>query len=69
MKLSKKESKFRERLKTRMDLLFIRQLRESGYDLKSDPKYDLNLLYDWEREEQFQAKRVKVEVVKKKGPR
>ena len=69
MKLSKKESKFRERLKTRMDLLFIRQLRESGYEVKSDPKYDLNLLYDWEREEQFQAKRVKVEVVKKKGPR
>ena len=69
MKLSKKESKFRERLKTRMDLLFIRQLRESGYEVKSDPKYDLNLLYDWEREEQFQAKREKVEVVKKKGPR
>jgi len=69
VKLSKKESKFRERLKTRMDLLFIRQLRESGYEVKSDPKYDLNLLYDWEREEQFQAKREKVEVVKKKGPR
>ena len=70
MKVSKKENKIRDALKTRMDLLFIRQLRNSGYDLKSDyPNGEMNLLYDFEREEHFRAKKQKVEVVKKKGPR
>jgi len=53
-----------------MDLLFIRQLRNSGYDLKSDyPNGEMNLLYDHEREEHFKERKEKVEVVKKKGPR
>lgn len=29
----------------------------------------MNLLYDWEREALFNARKAKVEVVKKKGPR
>ena len=52
-----------------MDLLFIRQMKESGYNIFNDPEIDMNLLYDKEREKLFKEKEDKVEKVKKKGPR
>lgn len=64
-----KASALADKLKTRMDLLFIRQMRESGYNICIDPSINMNLLYDYEREKLFKEKEDKVEKVKKKGPR
>lgn len=64
-----KASALSDKLKTRMDLLFIRQMKESGYNICNDPSIDMNLLYDKEREKLFKEKEDKVEKVKKKGPR
>ena len=69
MQNNNKNSKIRDKLKTRQDLLFIRLLQESGATIFSDPEIKLNLLYDWERDEYFQKMKKKVEVKKKKGPR
>jgi hypothetical protein len=50
-------------------LLFIRLLQESGVTVFSDPDIQLNLLYDWERDQHFKKLKQKVEVQRKKGPR
>jgi small-conductance mechanosensitive channel len=63
------KNKLAEKLKTRPDLLFLRQLKEQGQRISYDPNIDMNLLYDWEREKLFADRRAMVEVVKKKGPR
>jgi hypothetical protein len=64
-----KSNKLADKLKTRPDLLFLRQLKEQGLNVTYDPEIDMNLLYDWEREALFAKRRAKAEVVKKKGPR
>jgi hypothetical protein len=58
-----------DKLKTKPELLFLRQLKEQGLKISYDSDIDMNLLYDWEREKLFASRRAKVEVVKKRGPR
>lgn len=65
----KKVNKLADKLKTKPELLFLRQLKEQGLKISYDSEIDMNLLYDWEREKLFASRRAKVEVVKKKGPR
>ena len=65
----KKVNKLADKLKTKPELLFLRQHKEQGLKISYDSEIDMNLLYDWEREKLFASRRAKVEVVKKKGPR
>ena len=56
-------------METRMDLMFIRKLKEDGKPVIDDPAIRFNLMYDHERDKYFEEKEKAKIVQKKVGPR
>ena len=56
--------------RTRQDLLFIRRLKEEGFNVKSNPELDVKMLSHAERQLLLQSQEAdQYQVDRKKGPR
>ena len=56
--------------KTRMDLLFLRKLKEEGHQVVHEPSLSKQLMYDWEiRAAHVREEMEKLTFNRKKGPR